>query len=453
MLKLRFSDLFSGAGGFTSGAKRAARKARATLSGYCCNHNPKAIATHKRNHPEIRHIPQNIMDVDPTPVGKLDFLLASPECTTFSTARGDRPVMEQHRTPGRRVVDWMRATQPEMVLFENVKEWLTWGPLDAKGRPIVEKKGIYFDRYIYRPIRALGYSIDMRVICCADYGDPTTRERLFIQCRRDGRKITWPEPTHGEHPYGNLKQWVPASSIIDWSILGNSVFDRPKQLSPNTMRRIYTGISKYWGDYAEPFLVIMRGKSNCRDLRLPVPTLTTGQHIGLVQPMIIKNYGTSNACTINGPLPTVTSGGNHFGLLEPIIIGQQSGSAPRPGSMPLPTIATSGAIGICQPFITTYYGRSNCASIDQPLDTVTTKGRFGLVQAVLDPGDKLDLLYRMFKPHELAAAMSFDDNYYFEGNQSDAIRQIGNAVPVCTADALVSHMLQQMGYPLLEQAS
>jgi hypothetical protein len=35
----------------------------------------------------------------------------------------------------------------------------------------------------------------------------------------------------------------------------------------------------------------------------------------------------------------------------------------------------------------------------------------------------------MPKPHELARAMSFRDDYKVGGNQGDQVKQIGNAVP------------------------
>jgi DNA (cytosine-5)-methyltransferase 1 len=56
----------------------------------------------------------------------------------------------------------------------------------------------------------------------------------------------------------------------------------------------------------------------------------------------------------------------------------------------------------------------------------------------------LDLRYRMLQPHELAAAMSFPCDYIFKGNKTERIRQIGNAVPVATAEALVGHALKQV---------
>lgn len=71
----------------------------------------------------------------------------------------------------------------------------------------------------------------------------------------------------------------------------------------------------------------------------------------------------------------------------------------------------------------------------EPFDTITAKDRFALVE----PG-KMDILFRMLQPHELAAAMGFD-GYQFAGTKTDQVRQIGNAVSVRTAKALCGSVM------------
>jgi site-specific DNA-cytosine methylase len=48
----------------------------------------------------------------------------------------------------------------------------------------------------------------------------------------------------------------------------------------------------------------------------------------------------------------------------------------------------------------------------------------------------------MLKPHELARAMSFGDNYQFAGNQGEQVKQIGNAWPCCLGQALIQSLIQ-----------
>ena len=98
---------------------------------------------------------------------------------------------------------------------ENVPEFVEWGRLTSAGKPIAAEKGSIFNAWI-ATLRALGYSVEWRILCAADYGDPTTRRRLFVQAVRGRRKIIWPEPTHA--PSGDLfgrPRWRSAEEIID----------------------------------------------------------------------------------------------------------------------------------------------------------------------------------------------------------------------------------------------
>jgi DNA (cytosine-5)-methyltransferase 1 len=79
-------------------------------------------------------------------------------------------------------------------------------------------------------------------------------------------------------------------------------------------------------------------------------------------------------------------------------------------------------------------------SLDEPLKTLTTKESYGLCIPQL--GAILDIRFRMLQPHELAAAMSFPKGYKFAGTRDQQVKQIGNAVPVRTAEALCKAILE-----------
>lgn len=76
--------------------------------------------------------------------------------------------------------------------------------------------------------------------------------------------------------------------------------------------------------------------------------------------------------------------------------------------------------------------------VTEPLPTVTCNDRFALIQA---KGG--DVLFRMFRTHELAAAQGFRRDYRFEGNAREVTKQIGNAVPRNLARSLVLAALSQ----------
>ena len=68
----------------------------------------------------------------------------------------------------------------------------------------------------------------------------------------------------------------------------------------------------------------------------------------------------------------------------------------------------------------------------------------GLVMPVIEKDGKLyrlDILFRMLQPHELAQAMSFPKSYKFKGTREQVVKQIGNSVPVRLAESLCKSLL------------
>ncbi|MGC4052898.1 MAG: DNA cytosine methyltransferase [Paludibaculum sp.] len=369
MKEIIAADLFCGAGGTSEGLRQACEARGLRLKLTAINHWDVAIATHSKNHPDAEHHCMNLDNVDPrklVPGGRLHFLAASPECTHHSVARGGKPINDQSRATAWAVLRWAEALYIDTLLIENVKEFTTWGPCDASGRPIPSRKGEIFQTYI-QAIKSLGYSVDYRVLNAANYGDPTTRERLFIQARRGNKRIHWPEPTHLRSPgfLDDAKPWRTAREIIDWDLRGESIFRRKKPLANTTLERIAAGLRKFGGRNAEPFLVALR------------------QHM--------------RPRSVDEPLPTITAGGNHLGLVQPFVLGQQSCAAPRAVDDPLPTISTAGAISLVEPFvfsmehgakrfiIPTNHGHKDTRtySIDDPMPTITTVDAWGVVEPFL----------------------------------------------------------------------
>lgn len=369
-------DMFCGAGGTSSGVYEAADDLDLVVKLLAINHWKIAIATHSANHTLARHICETLDSVNPRTSAPehIHLLVASPECTHHSNARGGKPMQDQSRASAWHVLRWAEARKVDNIIIENVREFMSWGPLSTNGRPIKSRRGETFQAFI-QALRSLGYQVDYRVLNAADYGDPTTRKRLFVLARKGRKGITWPEPTHAKDStaglFGQRKPWRAAREIIDWSIQGKSIFDRKKALSPNTMRRIEAGLRKFSGPGIEPYLVMLRG----------------------------KNKGTS----LNMPLPTVTAGGNHAAL--------------------------------CEPFLVQFNHNSKARSIKEPLPTVITKNKFSLAEPSAQ-GARLDIRFRMLQPHELAAAQSFRADYKFIGTRKEQVRQIGNAVPTQLARAL-----------------
>jgi DNA (cytosine-5)-methyltransferase 1 len=517
MNTVHVADHFAGAGGTSTGAVLALKE-----MGYdtdhidllAINHWEEAISTHEKNHPWARHSHEDVLAVNPLeafPNGHLDLLITTPECRFHSMAAGGRPINDQSRASAWHSFRWLELLRVDNFLFENVPDFMQYGPVHAVNRrPIKSLKGVLFRQYLH-VLRAFGYNVDYRVLNAADFGAPTSRRRLFIIARLGDRPIVWPEPTHSKHGRDGLKKWKPARSVIDWSIEGQSIFARKRPLKPRTMARIVEGVRRFGGPEFRPFLVLMeqsgRGGPMVRDVEDPIPTITTarGGSIGLVDGAFILSQGSGGAPRlVDDPMATIPGKGAHA-LVS--FFGERDGQRPRTQSVddPLPAVTSHGAGGVAEAFILPpegyfqggrthnpakpldapigsltqrggghivnafllKYNRTGGArSLDAPLDTATTKDRNGVVEAriigaqsIEDPvptltarqrialvqpeidGWRLDIKFRMLQPHELAAAMTFPKGYEFVGTKEETIRQIGNAVVVDMAKALVKSIL------------
>ncbi len=444
-------DLFCGAGGSSSGLRQMCNEHDLGLHLTGINHWDVAIDTHQTNHPDSDHYCADLDTLDPYklfPNGRINLLMASPACTHHSRARGDKPMSDQSRSSAWAVLRWAEALYVDNLLIENVREFIDWGPLGADGRPLASKKGQTFQAFI-TALRSLGYNVEWKLLNAANYGDPTTRERLFILARRGNRKITWPEATHsakGEATlFGTTKKWRSAAEIIDWEFPSQSIFERSKPLAENTLRRIAEGLKRYCGlPFLTPNFTERTSQSpRTHAIGAPIPTVT-GHGAGcLVQPFLVKYYGGAHSEPITRPLPTVTANYEHYGLAEPFIVELRKNATARGIGDPVSTITTSGAHhALAEPFLVKFNGTGTAYALSQPIDTVTTKDRFGLVQPIpLGDGLALDIRFRMLQPHELAAAQGFPAEYKFKGNRAERVKQIGNAVPVGTAKALCAQLL------------
>lgn len=440
---IKAADLFCGAGGTSTGLHRAAEARGVKLELVAVNHWERAVETHAANHPKAAHHCEDLTTLDPrkaVPGGKLDILVASPECTHHSVARGGMPMNDQSRASAWCVLRWATALRIDQILIENVPEFVSWGPIGANGRPLKSRKGETFTAFV-SALQSLGYRVETRVLNSADHAAATSRRRLFLRATLGRRPINWPEPTHAENPTASLlgctrKKWRGAREIINWQHKGTSIYGRKRPLVMNTLKRIEAGLRKFGGPNAEPFLVVLRNHMDGRSVDDPLPTLAAGgQHVGLCEPQPfllghrqfseqlvddidrpIRTLTASNGgdtqlvepfiTTMNftgsrahddgysidpdDPLPTITSQGNRFGLVEPFVMracnGGDHNCRNRSIEEPLGTIhAGGGSFGVVEPFLThiTHHGGDRVHDLDNPLPTITTAKRGEL--ALVDP--------------------------------------------------------------------
>lgn len=412
MLNGMIVDNFAGGGGASTGIEMGL----GAHIDVAINHDGDAVAMHRMNHPQTKHLQQSVWKADPQDVcGKRPVRLAwfSPDCKHFSKAKGGKPVEHHIRDLAWVVVQWARRIKPDVIMLENVEEFKDWGPListaDGKLVPCPLRKGLTFRRWV-RELKKCGYVVEYRELRACDYGAPTIRKRLFLIARSDGKPIVWPTPTHGT----GLIPYRTAAECIDWSIPCPSIFTRKKALAENTLKRVAKGMFKYVIDAERPFIVNLthHGSDRVESIDEPFNTIT-GAHRGekaLVTPYIARvahgevdkkgrkrGKGTH---PVDEPLPTVV-GSNEFAVVTPFITKFRTGSTGSPLDEPLHTITAGGdlardagnshAMGLVAPtLIQVGYGEADgqaprALDIEKPLGTIVGSGKHALVETVIAP--------------------------------------------------------------------
>lgn len=360
-------DSFAGGGGASTGIEFALGRP----VDIAIDHDPAAIEMHRENHPYTRHYCESVWDIDPVQVcagRSVDILWASPDCKHFSKAKGGKPVDKKIRGLAWVVLRWAAKVRPRIIFLENVEEFQTWCPV-RHGKPVPSKKGETFRKFVGQ-LEDLGYVVDWRELRACDYGAPTSRKRLYLIARCDGKPIIFPEPTHGP----GKKPYKSAADVIDWTVPCPSIFEREKPLVPATLRRITKGLDRYVIKAKKPFImdttlspfVEQANFENIPlDTREPLSTVTGINKHRLVapkiQPFISKYYG-----------------GTYRG-------------AGSDASAPLDTITTEERHALVIPFLSSFYkggGSAQADGVDKPLHTILTKEKHAVVTVRLTAADR-----------------------------------------------------------------
>ena len=439
-------DFFAGGGGASTGLEMGLnRPVYAAV-----NHNPKAISMHEANHPHAKHYVQDVFAVDPVEICdgyQVGWFHASPDCTHHSQAAGGQPRKKEIRDLSWIVIKFAGKVRPDVISLENVKQILNWGPLIAKrdkasGRVITlekievegklvhrvaelgervprhnqflvpnpKKKGKTWKHFV-NSLENLGYVVEWKKLIAADFGAPTTRERLFLIARCDSKPIVWPEPSHIKVPKRGQKKWRAGAECIDFNDPGKSIFGRPKPLANATLKRIARGLKKFVIDSDNPYFVnastpfISRdfGTSTGHGIDEPLATITSafGGHSALVSPIIapyfteFANASQQRNWSADKPLSTICAQvkGGHHGLVCAYMMQANGGFNDTDGrslNEPLTTITNTGSQQqlVSAVFTQAFYGDKRetdhrADSLNSPLRTITTENRHSLITATL----------------------------------------------------------------------
>ncbi len=160
---VRALDMFCGAGGSSAGAEAAGVEIAAGID--MC---PVATATFAANFPKARVYTECLENIDLTSLskemGEIDLLLASPECTNHSCAKGSVERDEASRNTAMLVIEYARVLRPRWIVLENVIHMRPWSRYNE----------------LKHKLRDLGYRLKEHVLDSASFGVPQRRRRLFL---------------------------------------------------------------------------------------------------------------------------------------------------------------------------------------------------------------------------------------------------------------------------------
>lgn len=257
---IRTFDMFCGGGGSSYGAKMAGAKIVGGIDLWSL-----ATQVFADNFPEAYVFRGRVEDYEPQiiadRIGPIDLLLASPECTSHSNARGGRPRLESSRATAFQVVRYARVMKPRWLVVENVTQMRSWSRYSE----------------FLQSLRDEGYEISEHVLDAAEHGVPQKRSRLFIVCDREAEPPSqFPE---------NRGPQRPAACILDKpGVWRNSPLDNGRR-AVATLERANRGFSALGRD--EAFLIVYYGSDGAggwQPLTVPLRTVTTLDRFALCEP-------------------------------------------------------------------------------------------------------------------------------------------------------------------------
>lgn len=257
---VRTLDLFCGGGGSSYGARRGGASIICGVDMWAL-----ATATYQENFPEARIITSELERINPrklhNSIGDIDLLLASPECTNHTCAKGASPRSEKSRATAMQALRFAREFRPRWLILENVVHMRPWS-----------RYGELKDSLIN-----LGYQLREFVLDASDFGVPQKRRRLFIVCDSKNEVPSIKSPMRGEKK--------PAREILDspgtWK---TSLLYTPTRARP-TLERAERGFAEVGKN--KSFLLVYYGTDGCggwQTLDNPLRTVTTLDRFALVEP-------------------------------------------------------------------------------------------------------------------------------------------------------------------------
>lgn len=360
------------------------------------NHDKNAILSHDANIPDALHFIEDIRTLELSPISTIVerirqlypdamiMLHASLECTNFSKAKGGQPRDADSRTLAEHLFRYIDVIDPDYIQIENVEEFMSWGDMDEKGKPISMDKGRLYQKWV-RNVKKYGYNFEHRILNAADFGAYTTRKRFFGIFAKKSLPIVFPEPTHckggRQDMFSKLEKWKPVKEVLDFSDEGTTIF-REKPLAEKTLERIYAGLIKFVAGGKDAFLSrynTVRPQDTCKSVDEPCGVLTTENRFAKVQVSFLSKqfsgHPESKNVSVEEPAGAITCKDHH------VFVSAYYGNGHNHSvDLPAPTVTTKDRMALIESrFMCSYNFKDTGKDINQPCPTLLTKDRLSLV--------------------------------------------------------------------------
>ncbi|MDP9145236.1 MAG: DNA cytosine methyltransferase [Actinomycetota bacterium] len=443
---------FAGPGGWEEGQRLAGFTGQSVGFELC----PVACATgqaagHQRVRADVAQVPLKHL------AGKVAGVVLSPPCPSFSTA-GSGAGKDDVPNVLRLIADFAASRTPGDYEWADERSALTAQPM----RWVVECRPRWVAleqvppvlpiwRYIAECLRKLGYRVWCGVLSAEEFGVPQTRKRAILVASLDG-PVGPPTPTHQAYISGRDLQAEPdlfgdplpppvsMAEALGWGADELIGFPRRADTPSNGVEGDDSRIIELGGvDY------------RARDLRpAPAPALTEKsrswqrwrtEEVVMLTAARTKLADGTLPRPAPAPAPTIAFG--HASMVWALRNGTQDNACTRPLDEPAGTIF--------------YGGRGNAVDwvAERPATTVQGDPRIWPPGHKVNAGDRArhadaDERYGdragsesiRVTVQEAAVLQSFPPGYPWQGTKTQQFQQVGNAMPVLLAAAVLRQFVQ-----------